>query len=188
MMPKEPFPFFVYHPDPLDTGSIVESDDVCLVCGRMRGYLYTGPVYGIGVKELRDHVCPWCISDGSAHELYGAEFQDRIGLKEGDRKSVSNEIKDIVRHRTPGFSSWQGNDWWTHCGDVAMFFGHAGTNELKERWPEVIPIIWQDIQQWNWDEDYKKVFMENLHAQWGPTVYVFQCRHCGEFGAYWDCH
>jgi uncharacterized protein CbrC (UPF0167 family) len=188
-MPKEPLPVFVYHPEPMETGSIVESDDVCLVCGRIRGYLYRGSVYGIRNSEIRDNICPWCIADGSAHELYGVEFCDSVGFDgTDDWKSVPKETRDFVRQRMPSFFAWQHEDWWTHCGDVAMFLGHAGTKELKERWPEVIPIIWQHIQQWNWDEDYKKVFMENLHAQWGPTVYVFQCRHCGKFGAYWDCH
>src|SRR5215216_1898862 len=150
-MPKEPLPIFVYHPDPLDTGSVVESDDVCLVCGRMRGYLYEGPVYGYREKvgEISNNICPWCIADGSAHRLYDAEFTDDVGrVPFGEYEPIPHEVSEQIRFRTPGYTSWQSEYWWAHCGDGAMFLGHAGTKELKERWPEVIPVIRQDIRQW----------------------------------------
>ncbi|WP_084910671.1 CbrC family protein [Burkholderia ubonensis] len=41
-------PTFRYHPDPLGTGSVVESDARCVCCGVARGYRYAGPVYAIG--------------------------------------------------------------------------------------------------------------------------------------------
>src|SRR5215211_865769 len=107
-MPKEPLPVFNYHPDPLDTGSIVESDDVCLVCGRMRGYLYRGPVYGLRRGEIRDSICPWCIADGSAHELYDVEFTDDVGrVPFGEYESIPKEVDEEIRFRTPGYLAWQ---------------------------------------------------------------------------------
>ena len=43
-------PQFKYHPAPLTTGSIAPSDEVCEVCGRVRGYVYRGGTYGL--REL----------------------------------------------------------------------------------------------------------------------------------------
>ena len=71
-------PEFVYHPDPLNTGSIEPSDEACIVCGQVRGYIYVGPVYAR--EDLSEAVCPWCISDGSANGKYGATFTDEAGI------------------------------------------------------------------------------------------------------------
>jgi len=38
-------PHFKYHPSPLSTGSIVESDAVCECCDQARGFMYNGSVY-----------------------------------------------------------------------------------------------------------------------------------------------
>jgi len=38
-------PTFRYHPDPVQTGSIVERPVNCVCCGKRRDYTYTGPVY-----------------------------------------------------------------------------------------------------------------------------------------------
>ena len=57
-------PTFKYHPDPVATGNVVQSDTECVCCGKARGFIYAGPVYAI---EEYDHcICPWCIADGSA--------------------------------------------------------------------------------------------------------------------------
>ena len=42
---SDSFPEFKYHPDPLTTGAIEASGATCIVCGRARGYIYTGPIY-----------------------------------------------------------------------------------------------------------------------------------------------
>ena len=64
----EPLPVFLYHPDPIATGSIQPSATPCKVCGQARGYIYTGPVYTEIRNRLDDAICPWCIADGSAHD------------------------------------------------------------------------------------------------------------------------
>ena len=66
-------PDFKYHPNPIATGSIVPSVEVCPVCRESRGYAYDGIPYG--TKEV-EHICPWCIADGSAHEKFEVEFTD----------------------------------------------------------------------------------------------------------------
>jgi uncharacterized protein CbrC (UPF0167 family) len=114
-------PQFKYHPSPLSTGAIEDSDAVCECCGRARGFVYRGPVYC--EAEVHD-VCPWCIADGAAHAKWGAEFTDGAAVGGyGKWCGVPEEVRQEVARRTPGFSTIQEARWWTHCGDAAEFVG-----------------------------------------------------------------
>ena len=110
-------PGFRYHPYPLATGSVVESDATCAACGKTRGYVYTGPVY---MQDEPEALCPWCIADGTAAETFGAEFTD-FGV--GVPDDVPREVLEELAFRTPGFSGWQQERWLYHCGDGAAFLG-----------------------------------------------------------------
>jgi uncharacterized protein CbrC (UPF0167 family) len=70
-MTGEQLPRFLYHPDPIATGSVVGSPVVCSCCGQLRALTYVGPVFA--EDELEDELCPWCIADGSAAETYDAQ-------------------------------------------------------------------------------------------------------------------
>jgi uncharacterized protein CbrC (UPF0167 family) len=111
-------PDFPYHPDPVATGSVEESAAVCLNCGRVRGFIYTGPVYATDEIEP---LCPWCIADGSAAARFDASFTDVAELPD----DVPAEAIVRVMRRTPGFSGWQQEHWLFHCGDGAAFLGRA---------------------------------------------------------------
>ena len=110
-------PSFRYHPDPLATSSLVESDATCAACDKARGYVYTGPVYAPGELEA---LCPWCIADGTAAETFGAEFTE-VGV--GAPEDVARDVLEELAFRTPGFSGWQQEHWLYHCGDAAAFLG-----------------------------------------------------------------
>src|SRR4030042_2296179 len=130
-------PSFKYHPDPIGTGNIVQSDVKCCCCGTARGYIYTGPVYA--VKEYSRRICPWCIADGTAHKKLDAGFTDEDGIGGGGMWDiVPEEVIAEVAYRTPGFSGWQQEQWWTHCQDAGQFLGRAGRKELIEFGPEAI--------------------------------------------------
>src|SRR5215207_3366213 len=94
----KPLPTFKYHPDPLATGMVRESDETCVVCGRRRGYVYVGSVAAIG--KYIDEICPWCIADGSAHTALDATFTDDVGGHMWEE--VPRSIEDEVRYHTPG--------------------------------------------------------------------------------------
>src|SRR5438270_13873972 len=102
----EPMPLFRYHPDPISTGSVVASSAGCLVCGLVRGFIYTGPVYAL--DEVIDGLCPWCISDGTAAAKFDAEFTDAAL---GAPREIPASVVDELCHRTPGYSSWQQDRW-----------------------------------------------------------------------------
>jgi uncharacterized protein CbrC (UPF0167 family) len=99
-------PFFRYHPDPIATGSVEPSDTACRACGRARGLIYVGPVYGL--TDYHEAICPWCIADGTAHETLDVEFVDAAGVGGGGIwEEVPDSVVEEVAYRTPGFSGWQ---------------------------------------------------------------------------------
>ena len=176
-------PNFKYHPDPLGTGSVKPSDVRCVCCNQRRGFIYTGPVYSL--KELGNQLCPWCIADGSAHEKYDAEFTEHGGVGSyGFWDEVPAEVIQEVAWRTPGFSGWQQERWWTHCSDAAEYLGVAGEAQLEGAGPDLIASLQEDSGQEgeSWEE-----YLEALKSGQGPTAYLFRCRHCGRLGGYSDC-
>jgi hypothetical protein len=178
-----PLPQFKYHPDPLATGSVAPSDVVCACCGRSRGYVYTGPVYA--EEELVDCICPWCISDGTAHEKFGASFTDESGIGGyGDWCKVPDEVMEEVAYRTPGFSGWQQEQWWTHCNDAAQFTGRCGQKELEALGSKAIEAIRGNagLEGKEW-----QTLLSALDKDGSPTAYLFRCTRCGSLGGYQDC-
>ncbi len=175
-------PTFKYHPDPLGTGSIKPSDRTCLVCGQARGFIYDGQPYA--EEELIDCFCPWCIADGSAHVKYNAEFTDAASVGGyGTWESVSAEIVAEVAHRTPGFTGWQQERWFTHCADAGEFLGRFGMKELRGFGAQAIIAIKEEI---GFEGDEWNEYFELLDKDGEPTAYLFKCRHCGTFGGYSD--
>lgn len=176
-------PRFRYHPAPVNTGGIVPSERVCQVCERARGFAYQGVPYGVDDIET---VCPWCIADGSAHEKFGLEFTDRECIGGGKWESISREIADEVAFRTPGFSGWQQERWFTHCGDAAEFLGPMGREQLEQLGPEAVDVVrlesGYEAKEWAY-------YYGSLNPRSGPaTAYLFRCRHCGKLGGYSDSH
>lgn len=177
-------PSFKYHPDPIATESIVTSRTECACCGKSRGYIYSGPVYAKG--DYHESICPWCISDGSAHQKLDASFTEEEGIGGyGNWCEVPEPVVEEVAYRTPGFSGWQQENWWTHCGDAAEFLGRAGKSELLAFWPQAIKAI-QDSTGLNDGPEWDK-FFDALNKDGSPTAYVFRCRKCGALGGYQDC-
>jgi len=176
-------PLFRYHPDPVATGSVVASSVVCACCGQARGYVYVGPVYALG--DYQDRLCPWCIADGSAHTNLGATFTDEPGIGGyGDWDSVPDRVIDEVANRTPSFSAWQQEQWWTHCSDAGQFVGIAGKEELEALGLDAVAAIQKSagLVGIEWDSVFSI-----LTKNGSPTSYIFRCTHCGTYGGYWDC-
>jgi len=176
-------PHFKYHPNPISTGSIVPSAEVCPVCGESRGFAYDGIPYGSNELE---HICPWCIADGTAHEKFEVEFTDTEGVGGYGRwEKVPTKVIEEVAFRTPGFDSWQQEHWFTHCGDAAEFLGPMGKEDLEQMGPEAIEVIRAESGQQGADWEY---YFSKLDRESTATAYLFRCRHCGQLGGYSDCH
>ena len=97
-------PHFIYHPDPLATGSFVEGEaKVCPSCGKESNIYYNLMPYCIDNIE---NLCPFCIANGLAAKKFDAEFvQDAEG---------------------------QGENWLSCCQDYCAYLGTVGTRELMD--------------------------------------------------------
>jgi uncharacterized protein len=172
-------PAFRYHPDPLASGAIEPSDVECACCGKKRGFIYVGPVYG--EHDLNDLLCPWCISDGSAVRKFDARFADDHPLR---KANLAEHIVEEVSLRTPAFNSWQQEQWYAHCGDACAFHGDATVEEVanattstKAAWREEFGLT---------DEDWA-LATKNYHPRGPQAFYKFVCLHCGTVLLGWDC-
>lgn len=78
-----PLPQFKYHPKPLETGAFEQDKTVeCDCCEQQTSVYYSGPFYCVDEVE---HLCPWCIADGSAAEKFAGSFQDDGSRNSGSR-------------------------------------------------------------------------------------------------------
>jgi uncharacterized protein len=173
------FPLFRYHPDPIASGSVAESETQCLCCEQKRGFIYTGPVHAEDTLEKK--ICPWCIADGQAAEKFEAVFTDKAGIG-ADELAV--ETQEKVARRTPGFASWQQERWLSCCNDAAAFLGPMGYEELKKFGPEAAAAVKEHC---GLEGDEWLNFLRSLKRDEAPTAFVFQCLHCSAIRAYTDC-
>ena len=176
------FPEFKYHPDPIHTGNIITSNDKCICCGNKTGYIYIGPIFS--KAEIHRQICPYCISNGLAHQKFDAEFTDYSGIGDYGRwDEVENSIKEEIAFRTPGFIGWQQTSWWTHCHEGGIFLGNAGKEEIQNYGNQLIIDLKSNsgIPENNWDS-YFNVLSKND----SPTAYIFKCNKCGKLGGYTD--
>lgn len=164
-------PAFTYHPDPVSTGSVVESDKTCEACGESRGWMYSGPLYS--ASDVED-VCPWCIANGDAAQRFDVDFT----TTDSAPSAVPREVCDEIVRRTPGFSGWQQERWLFHCGDGAMYLGRPPWDEIRK----VPDIVRHLANETGWTvEEFRQIDPGD-----NVSYYLFRCRHCPEHLAYFD--
>lgn len=180
-MSSERLPDFRYHPDPVASGSVVKSDETCRCCKKARGYIYAGPVYG--EEDLDDALCPWCIADGKAAKKFGATFVDEAAF--GD--DVPEEIVALISQRTPGFSSWQSEQWPSCCNDATAFQSPLGIAEIRASHPELEMVTLSHIiYELGISGGAATRLLEALQRDYSPTAFAFRCLACGEPKVYVD--
>src|SRR5215210_4945294 len=123
----ESLPHFTYHPDPIATGAVIESANVCQCCGLSRGFIYVASTY-TALEDIEDALCPWCIATGEAAAKYDASFSDDYSLV---LAGLPQSIVDEITLRTPGYVSWQSERWMIHCGDACEFHGDLPQSRLS---------------------------------------------------------
>ena len=168
----ESLPHFAYHPDPVRTGVLEESDTTCRACRRARGWIYTGPVYA--TDELDRAFCPWCIADGSAARAFDAEFTDAHPLLE---QGLPAAVVEEVTRRTPGYVSWQQEFWPAHCGDACECHGDLPRKDLAQVDAETRAWLCAQLQI---ETDAEWEALVRAYEPGGqPAIYLFRCRRCG---------
>ena len=174
----DPLPVFRYHPDPVRSGSVVESTAACKCCGQQRGFVYTGPVYA-EADDLDEAICPWCIADGSAATKYDAYFTN-AGEIVGE---VPETVREEVEQRTPGYITLQEGEWRACCGDAAAFIMRATEKDLLSR--EFLgsrsALIRQLITQEGMQSADASEFVMSLTKESDHSAYMFRCLKCGKY-------
>lgn len=168
------FPKFTYHPNPILTGAIVKSENICTVCKQTRGYIYS-----------KSHlICPWCIADGNANKALNVEFTPLRIFEQAHEcsRQVNHSIAEEIAFRTPAFDCLQDHHWITHCNDGCAFLGAHSGKEVLQQHPELIQQIKEDYV----DEECYTVedYLEELGSAVDEEIYVFQCLHCGHKECY----
>ena len=174
-------PEFKYHPDPIASGSVIESENKCKVCKKARGYIYQGPAYC--EDDLEEAICPWCIADGSAHEKFDVSFTDVEAFPD----DLAPEVVEEIAFRTPGFAAWQESKWLGCCKDAAAFVEPAGRAEINAKYPLLEGTLMTFIVQELHVSGGAAVRMLNsLDRDQSPTAFVFKCLHCDNNPVYVD--
>ena len=166
-------PVFRFHPDPVASGSVVPTRDICDCCGEARGFRYDGPIYS--EEEVPECLCPWCIADGSAQEMYDATFVDADGIAD----EVPEESIEEITRRTPGFATWQREAWPACCGEAMAFVMPAGIAELRttDRALEGVALN-HIIYEMQISGGAATGLLQSLNRDHGPTAYLFRCLSC----------
>lgn len=163
-------PVFRYCPNPIESGILTYgAPQECECCGEVVNVYSESGLYCIEDISL---LCPTCIHSGEAARKFDGDFHQ-------DYEIVSNdEANDILAHRTPGYISWQGNNWVAHCDDHCAFVGFVGVKEIDELG------IWDSLKNASrYELDILKEYMRNNGHLQG---YLFQCLHCGTYVLYAD--
>jgi uncharacterized protein CbrC (UPF0167 family) len=165
-------PEFRYHPDPLATGSVKPSKITCACCKQSHGFIYEATVYG--TEEVRGKLCPWCIADGKAASRFNVFFSVEDPLTKADLPRQT--IIEVTR-RTPGYSSWQQEEWQVCCDDACAFHGDATVDELKGLEGKSLDRF---QKRYRIAPDWWKQLLKVYVPGGGVSVFRFVCRHCGE--------
>lgn len=174
----EPLPHFRYHPDPVATGAIGQSDKHCVCCERARGYIYLGSVYS--TNPLDEAICPSCIADGSAAARLSASFGE---IHSPHRELVPASVVSEVNLRTPGYVSWQGESWLSHCNDACEFHGDASVADVAAASTET-KCAW--MEEYEQDEARWLLVTDGYTPAGDSALYKFVCRHCRQVLFGWD--
>lgn len=177
---------FRYHPDPVGTGSAVQSEEACSVCAEPAQFRYNGPIYG----NPAEVVCLACVQTGRASVTLGAApdhpavFTDIT--YDGSWTNVSAEAIDEILHRTPGFAGWQQERWLAHCDDGCVFIGVVGIAGLRAAGNDAVQAIVDEATSFGWPPDQIANYLAALDVDGHATAYLFRCRHCAQHRAYSD--
>ena len=131
---------------------------------------------------LEDHLCPWCIADGSASRRFSATFNDT-----GQIEGLSDPVRAEIETCAPGFNAWQQEEWLACCGDAAEFLGLAGAKEIEHDFAAAIPVVKKYLREEDGlSKDEADETFAGLSKEGQPTAYIFRCLHCRKFLAYVD--
>jgi len=176
MAEKSNLPQFKYSPNCYENGDVFEKAEsgepsICQCCGNPTDYFR-----GMYAVEDVDCICPDCFASGAAAKKFdGESIQYAEPIENGADKI------DELFHRTPGFTSWQGEMWLAHCNDFCAFLGEVDKKELEKM--GIAEEVFADYAE---RDEFK---IEDVRAYLGNgsmAGYLFRCLHCGKYRLYVD--
>ena len=167
---------FKYMSDSYLTTVFTEELFTCDCCREVKELKYIGPQYSSGSNDAI--LCAQCIQNGEAVESGLVGFFNEIDLECVD-DNVSNEIC----YRTPGFFTWQDQEWATHCNDACEFHGDDSAQDIIDADESTIHIWMEryDQSRKDWES-----FMTGYVPGGDQGVYKFICKHCNAMVINWD--
>lgn len=182
---RDELPRFRYHPDPVATGAIVEdSAAVCPGCGEARGWAYATTPYGY---DRHPDICPWCIADGTAAQKLGAQFIDVYWVDDEDLEPGQTgiprpaplEMLDELASRTPGFASFQQEEWQYCHDEPCAFTGRARADELEQ----LPPAGFVDA---DYIAELRAIEASGSDEMLYAVAWAFRCLHCDSLHVWMD--
>lgn len=123
-----------------------------------------------------DCICPECVANGKAAEKFNGEF-----ISDAEISKVDEQAKvDELFKRTPGYISWQGENWLACCNDFCACIGDVGTKELEEM--GIADEVFAEYDKLNEYENAR----EYLVKAGSMAGYLFRCLHCGKYHLWVD--
>jgi len=164
MLPK-----FKYHPNAYRNGTFRKCEDdkavTCQCCGCKTIYFYE--------KVSAGCLCPNCIASGNAAKRFDCWF-----VQDAETVHDKEKVEELFR-RTPGYESWQGENWLACCTDFCAFLGDTSAKELRKM--GVLEEVVADLKAHNGG-----YCDEPEHLGSGVSAYLFQCLHCGKYRIWTD--
>ena len=168
-------PKFKYHPNLYSLDIVTFEKGVCQCCQKEVDAFITS-MYS---PEEIECICLECVKSGEAAEKFEGDFIDSFESRINDE----NKIEELCK-KTPGYYSWQGENWLVCCDDFCEFIGYTNTEELNEL--GITDVVFKDYieKNDNSDEDYSKkleYYKDNLKKGGFMSGYLFRCSHCGKY-------
>ena len=164
-MDRANLPKFKYNPNVYEIGEVEFGKGICDCCGKeVEAY-----VQSMYTTEDVNCICMDCIASGAAAEKFDGDFIQ-------DADSIDNEeAREELFCRTPGYISWQGENWAACCNDYCEYLGTVETKELEEL--GIADELFEVDGSFDGWEDARKYLVKDGSL----CGYLFRCLHCGKY-------
>lgn len=166
-------PKFKYHPNLYNDDIVIFDKETCQCCGK-EVEAYIDQIYTSSDIEC---ICLECVANGLAAKKFNAQF-----IQDAQKVSDPKKIDELF-HKTPGYTSWQGEYWLSCCDDFCEYIGRVGIEELEK-----LGIKNQVLKEFLKKNDYFDMIdlKECLEKDGDMTGYLFRCSHCGKYHLWVD--
>lgn len=157
-------PKFKYHPNLYSTPMVSFGEGVCNCC-KQKTVAYIDSIY---TAEDIDCICLNCVADGSAAAMFNGEYIQ-------DADPINNEeATDELFHRTPGYYSWQGENWKACCNDYCAFITDVRENDILDS------SFQEKLSSGEIICDTDLTVQEIINGAGYIRGYLFKCLHCNK--------